>query len=131
MACLQAAFWREPAALAAAQPGAFLLPVLAVGLQVPRALWNSNHMWYTGTSWSAVFGAAQAMAVAAATGRPLMAACIAALVFAGYWALLASHAAAARLPAGRHALSNIVDTYRAQAQPFTELVQLMQRKPAA
>lgn len=46
--CLQAAAARDPAGLAGLQPATFLLPALATGLQVPRALLAQEHMWTTG-----------------------------------------------------------------------------------
>lgn len=92
-------------------------------LQVPRALWVGNHMWFTGTSWATAFAAVQAVLAALAAGRGAVAWAAAALTCTYFWAVLHVHAAAAGLPSWRHSLQEVSSAYAAQMQPalFAEL----------
>ena len=60
--------------MAAPTPSSFLLPAAATGFQVPRAAFVGNPMWRLGTSWATAFAALQAVVIATARKKYLVAA---------------------------------------------------------
>ena len=123
----QAAAWREPAVLVGVAPTSFLLPALATGLQVPRAVWVGNHMWATGTAWATAFAALQAALVAALAGRLLLAALALCLPPAAATLVLHAHAAARGLPSPLAALRPIARAYGRERWVLRELWRMVAR----
>ncbi|PSC71805.1 maltose excess chloroplastic-like [Micractinium conductrix] len=119
----------EPATLLDVSPAAFLLPALATGLQVPRALLRcgvdaeiGSHMWLTGTSWATAFACVQAAVAAVAQGKPGTAAVALAapLLFAA--CLLRTTATAQGSHLLLAPLQPVAAAYRQEARPWRLLL---------
>lgn len=118
---------RDSSILLALSPTDFLLPALATGLQVPRALLR-DHMWLTGTSWATVFACLQAAIVAAAHGELAnAAAALAAPLLCSAW-LLQSVARAQGHNAPLQALGPAAAAYQREARTWGHVAAHLRRR---
>ncbi|KAI3439073.1 hypothetical protein D9Q98_001483 [Chlorella vulgaris] len=115
---------RTPEALLSLAPSDFLLPALATGLQVPRALLR-DHMWFTGTSYATLFACAQAAVVACARGSYAAAAAALAIPLLCMTCLLALTAAAQGNSRPLRALQQVAEGYRREQLPLRSRARLL------